>query len=79
MCRRPVNAKEKAEKDPGKRWAGVWYYRTWDEFGERTAPRSTGETGKDRAEQFVKRLVEQGELIPSPKITLRQWVERRHW
>ncbi len=43
----------------------VWYYRTYDEFGERTSGHSTGLTSKTLARQYCMELYRQGRLTPS--------------
>jgi site-specific recombinase XerD len=45
----------------GKR---IWYYRTYDQYGERTAGCTTGETNRTRAERYCNRLLRTGELVP---------------
>ena len=68
LYKRPTNARENAKRKAGKKWDGIWYYRTRDEYGERTVPRSTGHSSRDRAEQHVKQLTERGELLPRPNV-----------
>jgi hypothetical protein len=42
----------------------VWYYRTYDEYGQRTVARSTGQTNKTLAENYCDELLRRGELVP---------------
>ena len=44
--------------------AKIWYYRTYDQYGERTAGRSTGQTNKTKAERYCNSLLRTGELVP---------------
>ncbi len=55
------------------------YYRTYDERGERTSPKTTGCRTKGEAHQHMAELIRQGELVPRKVYTLRQWAEERHW
>jgi integrase len=43
----------------------VWYYRTYDEFGQRTAGRSTGKTSKTLANDYCAKLFRAGRLLPT--------------
>ena len=43
----------------------VYYYRTYDEFGRRTTPKSTGQTSKTAANAFCQKLLEEGNLLPT--------------
>jgi len=43
----------------------VWYWRTYDEYGDRTPGRSTGQTSKTLATRYVMELYRQGRLVPS--------------
>ena len=51
-------------KRPTKKGINVYYYRTYDEFGNRTIGRSTGKTSKTLAERYCNDLLRRGELIP---------------
>jgi len=56
----------------GKR---VFYYRTYDENGRRTFGKSTGETNRARAEQYVADQIRKGELIPKKEMTFARYAE----
>lgn len=43
----------------------VWYYRTYDEYGQRTVARSTGCTNRTLAERYCNNLLKSGELVPT--------------
>jgi hypothetical protein len=47
----------------------VFYYRTYDENGNRTTSRSTGQTSKSAAKTYCKELQKKGLLIPTKDIT----------
>jgi len=57
----------------------VWYYRTYDEYGQRTTGKSTGQTSKASAEAYCMELYKQGKLIPNKEMTLKQYAENYHW
>jgi integrase len=42
----------------------VYYYRCYDQYGERTVARSTGKTNKTLAERYCNELIRRGELVP---------------
>jgi integrase len=58
---------------------GVWYYRTYDENGNRTTGRSTGHTNKNLAERFCNNLRAEGKLVPQKVPTLAEWAVERSW
>lgn len=43
----------------------VWYYRIYDEYGDRTPGRSTGQTSKTLARRYCMKRYRQGSLVPS--------------
>jgi hypothetical protein len=43
----------------------VWYYRTYDEYGQRTIGRSTGQTSKKKANDYIAKLFKAGLLLPT--------------
>jgi integrase len=43
----------------------VYYYRTYDEFGQRTVAKSTGKTSKTLANDYCANLFRAGKLIPT--------------
>ena len=51
----------------------VFYYRTYDEFGNRTNGRSTGKTSKTLAERYCNELLRKGELIPVKDIFFKDY------
>lgn len=53
----------------------VWYYRTYDESGVRTAGRSTGETSKTQARNYCQKLIRDGKLIPAKEILFGAWAD----
>ena len=53
----------------------IWYYRTYDQYGERTAGRSTGETNKTKAERHCNRLLRTGELVPIKETVFETYAE----
>lgn len=46
----------------------IWYYRTFDRYGQRTTGRSTGETNRTRAERYCNALLRTGQLVPIKEI-----------
>ena len=48
--------------------ARIWYYRTYDRYGQRTAGRTTGQTNRTLAERHCNALLRQGELVPVREI-----------
>ena len=46
---------------PTKDGTTVWYYRTYDEYGQRTTGRSNGQTNKTLAERYCNELMRKGE------------------
>lgn len=55
----------------------VYYYRTYDEDGNRTNPRSTGQTSKSAAKTYCKELQKKGLLIPSKDMSFESFA--RGW
>ena len=53
----------------------VWYYRTYDEYGNRTTGKSTGEASKTKARQYCAKLIERGELVPIKEISFPAYTE----
>ena len=53
----------------------VFYYRTYDEDGNRTTPRSTGQTSKSAAKAYCKELQRQGLLIPSKDVNFETFAQ----
>jgi hypothetical protein len=53
----------------------VWYYRTYDEDGNRTTARSTGQTSKSAARAYCRELDKQGMLKPTKDISFAQFAE----
>jgi integrase len=47
-----------------KNSVAVWYYRTYDEYGQRTTGRSTGQTNKTLARRYCNQLMRRGKLVP---------------
>lgn len=47
----------------------VWYYRACDEYGKRTTARSTGESLKSKALDYILKLYREDRLIPARVIT----------
>ncbi len=47
----------------------IWYYRCYDEHGNRTVGRSTGETSKTRARQYCCKLLREGRIVPTKEIS----------
>ena len=47
----------------------IWYYRSYDEYGNRTVGRSTGETSKTRARQYCCKLLLEGRIVPTKEIS----------
>jgi integrase len=54
-----------------------YYYQTYDENGRRTAERSTGETSRARAEEYLRKLDREGRIVPKPRTTFREFA--RNW
>ena len=54
-----------------------YYYQTYDENGRRTAERSTGETSRARAEEYLRKLDREGRIVPKPRTTFREFA--RDW
>jgi hypothetical protein len=46
----------------------VYYYRTYDEYGQRTQARSTGKTSRTLAERYCHELMKKGELVPTREL-----------
>lgn len=57
----------------------VWYYRVYDEYGDRRPGRSTGQVTKADAYRWCVREFEAGRLGAGHDPTLREWSESRHW
>ena len=51
----------------------VYYYRTYDENGKRTSGKSTFQTSKDAARQYVDNLISTGLLSSGPEITFENY------
>ncbi|MBN2323145.1 MAG: tyrosine-type recombinase/integrase [Spirochaetes bacterium] len=56
-----------------KNGTSVWYYRTYDEYGQRTTGRSTGQINKTLAERYCNDLLKRGELIPVKETLFRNY------
>ncbi len=57
----------------------IWYYRTYNEFGQRTHGFSTGQTSKTAAESYCMELYKKGALIPNKNMTLKQYADNYKW
>ena len=53
----------------------IWYYRTYDEFGNRTFGKSTGQTSKAAAKQYVVELIKKGALVTKGNPTFSKYAE----
>jgi len=53
----------------------VWYYRTYDESGQRTTGRSTGTSSKTLARDYCARLYQEGRLIPTPDLLFEEYAK----
>lgn len=53
----------------------VFYYRTYDEDGNRTTPRSTGQTSKSAAKTYCKELKRKGLLIPTKDVNFETYAQ----
>jgi integrase len=53
----------------------VWYYRVYNEYGERTSGRSTGQTSKAAARQYVIDLIKKGGPLRNKDITFNKYAE----
>jgi integrase len=59
------------KRNVGKR--SVWYYRTYDEFGQRTTGRSTGQTSKTLATNHCSKLLREGRLLPTSDLLFEEY------
>jgi len=62
-------------KRPNSSGKPVYYYRTYDENGNRTAGRSTGMTSKGAAEDYCMDLYKEGKLVPKQTETFAEFSE----
>lgn len=69
--RRDYSLYRRRRKD-GKR---VWYYRTYDQYGERTAGRTTHETNRIKAERYCNLLLRTGDLVPIKEIVFEEYAK----
>ena len=53
----------------------IWYYRTYDQDGQRTPGRSTGETSKTLARRYCLKLLKKGKLIPEKEMLFSAYAE----
>ncbi len=53
----------------------IFYYRTYDEDGNRTTPRSTGQTSKSAAKAYCKKLKRKGLLMPTKDISFETYAQ----
>ena len=60
------------QKNNGKK---VYYYRTYDENGKRTSGKSTFQTSKEAARQYVDNLLSKGLLSSGPEIVFEKYAE----
>jgi len=60
------------QKKGGKK---IYYYRTYDDNGKRTSGKSTFQTSKDAARQYVDNLLSRGLLISGPEITFENYAK----
>ena len=58
-----------------KRNTGYYYYRTYDKWGRRTVPKTTGKTNRDAAEAYCEMLLRQGRLVGTPTMTFAVYAE----
>jgi len=57
----------------------MWYYRTYDEFGRRTAGKSTGETSKTKANIYCMELFKREQLIPDSSRKLGEYIAKKNF
>lgn len=62
-----------------KNGKGIWYYRTYDEFGRRTTGKSTGKTSKTQANIYCMQLFKENALIPNPSMKLKNYMRRKRF
>ena len=53
----------------------IWYYMTYDEFGNRTSGKSTVQTSKAAAKQYVIELIKKGALVTKRNPTFSNYAE----
>lgn len=57
----------------------VWYYRTYDDFGNRTNGKSTGQSSKTKAENYCLELFRNNLLIPDSSLKLSQYIKQKNF
>ena len=55
----------------------IWYYRTYDEFGNRTNGKTTGKTSKTLAEKYCIELFKNDLLIPDSSMKLSDYIKAK--
>jgi len=57
----------------------VWYYRTYDDFGNRNNGKTTGQTSKTKAENYCLELFRNNLLVPDSSLKLSQYIEQKNF
>lgn len=64
---------------PNRKGKRIWYYRTYDAFGNRTSAKTTGQTSKAAARNFCISLFKDNLLIPDSSIKLSKYIESKNF